>query len=423
MTIKRMRTPQANPQSDSYNTYPKLRKNIEPIPIQTKDGSVLFGLKDSIGLASDIVWLPQDLFYVLRFFDGKHSYLDIKAEYLRKFGTFLFDENLLKLVNHLDENYMLDNDRTLQRIKQIVDDYRNLPARKSICADNCYAAEADALKAELDTFTKHIDNPEQYNNFFGQHIKAIIAPHIDIRLGGHVYAHPYYILRNAAPVDLYVILGIGHQGISNLFALTEKDFDTPLGTVPTDASLVRQINDTCEFDFLQEEIIHLNEHSIEFQTIFLKYFAPGNYKILPILCSFPPSIFTTDGIERQIFDLFVDGLKTVLSNYQGNICFVASIDFAHVGPQYGDSFQPSPAFMARVERNDRNILQALTHYDKKAFQEQFIPNDNQYRICGYSALSTLLSVMEPATGHLLAYDSAQMDSSKSTVTFASMIFI
>ena len=422
MTVKRIKSAHKETVSATDSFYPRLRTSIEPIPIKGQDGEILIGLRDTLELNSRILWLPQDLFYILRFFDGEHSALDIRAEYLRKFGTFLLEEQLLQFIDQLDDYYLLDNDRAMQRMREFIDKYRELPARQAICAGSCYADDPETLQRELETYVRKIEAPERLQHLYGQQIRAFVVPHIDIRLGGPVYAHAYQVLRNSPPADLYIILGIGHQGLANNFALTEKDFDTPFGPVKTDVDLVRNIDKHSTIDFLRDEIVHINEHSVEFQTVFLKHFIKTDFRILPILCSFSSSAYFEDGSEKERLYDFVSALKAALQDYKGTVCFVASIDLAHVGPKYGDSFQPSPTFLAHVEQNDRSVLNALSQFDLDAFQRIVIGNDNRFRICGYSALTTMLMTMQPAHGELLAYDSAVMDASRSTVTFASMVF-
>ena len=135
------------------------------------------------------------------------------------------------------------------------------------------------------------------------------------------------------------------------------------------------------------------------------------------------SIFSqAGGGEKDKYDAFIETLRSVLSNYSGSVCVIASIDLAHVGPRYGDSFQPDPYFLAQVERNDREILAALSRFDRDLFQEQIRSAEDRYRICGYAALTAMLAVIPSAKGDLLDYRRAVMDQARSTVTFASMIF-
>ncbi len=423
MTIKRASFVEKKPLN--IDNKPKIRYDIEAVPMKTADGTLLYGLKDLVDQTAKLLWLPQDLFYLLQFFDGRHSRADIKAEYMRKFGDFLFDENYAQLLQSIDENYFLDNGRSRMRAQKLTTAFRQLPYRVPISAGSSYPSDPDALANMLDTL---VDLAEKQRNgaainLDGRRIKAVVVPHIDVRLGGTTYAHAYRLLAQSAPADLYVILGIGHQGIPNLFSLTSQNFETPLGIVQTDKNLVKQISSYSDFDFLENELVHRDEHSIEFQTIFLKHFVKTDFKILPVLCSFSHSIFSRPkSLALEKFRAFVRVLKTVLQNYCGSVTIIASVDFSHIGTKYGDLRPPSPSFLAQVERSDRDAVDALIQFDQQQFQQKFFENDNQYRICGYSALMTMLELVSPTHSYFLDYNSAIMDEQRSRVTFASLLF-
>ncbi|NOY58640.1 MAG: AmmeMemoRadiSam system protein B [Calditrichaeota bacterium] len=423
MTIKR--TSFAEKKTFDLDYKPKMKYNIEAVPAKTDDGTLLYGLKDIVDQSAELLWLPQDLFYLLQFFDGRHSRADIKAEYMRKFGDFLFDENYVQLLQSLNEYYFLNNDRSRMRTRKMTIAYRQLPHRTPTSAGSSYPSDPDALADMLDTLVNLVTKKRNGAaiNLDGRAIKAMVVPHIEIRLGGTTYAHAYRLLAHSSPADLYVILGIGHQGIPNLFSLTSQDFETPLGIVRTDKSLVEEISVRSDFDFLKNELVHRDEHSIEFQTIFLKHFVKSDFKILPVLCSFSHSIFARPkSAAFEKFKAFVRVLKSTLSRYPGTVTIIASVDFSHVGTKYGDLRPPSPPFLAQVERSDRDVIDALIQFDQQQFQQRVFASDNQYRICGYSALTTMLELVSPSHSYFLDYNSAVMDEQRSRVTFASLIF-
>ncbi len=425
MTIKRIQTSAdfSNEFSnDDFSIFPKLRGNIEPFASHAKDGNIYIGLKDNLELSGEQLWLSQDLFYLLQFFDGKHSCLEIRSEYMKKYGKFLFENKLNEFIKILDKAYLLENPKYFKKFEQLRSGYRKLPYRQMVCAGLSYPKDPQKLETQLDQLIGSVDSNGVLINHNIKNISAIIVPHIDIRLGGSTFAHSYYHLLHSKPVDLFVILGIGHSGINNLFALTDKDFNTPFGVVQTDVNLVNEINNRCEIDFLSEELVHRDEHSIEFQTVFLKHFFK-NFKILPILCSFNhPVINTSPNQQTVIFTSFIDSVKSVLSEFSGTVCFIASVDLAHVGLKYGDPEKPDHVYLANVERNDRELLNALADFDQTQFQNIISSNNDKYHICGYSALTTLLELIQPSKGFLLDYNYAVMDENKSSVTFASMIF-
>lgn len=423
MTLRRSSTSH-DPISDlsalSWKEYPELRNGIEPYLVSDEHGEYYIGLRDQYELSPQQLFISQDLFYLLQFFDGKNSLIDIRALYMKKYNKFLFENRIQELIDMLDKSCLLNNPHAIKQLDLVRQEYRQLDIRQPVCAGSSYPAEKEALASFLDKIMLTVD-PATIAMPEHKQIKAVIAPHIDIRLGAKTWAHTYSHLFNVPHIDLFVILGIGHYGIENLFALTEKNFQTPDGLVYTDTQLVNDIIKRCKNDFMAEELVHRDEHSIELQTVFLNHYFQ-NFKILPVLCSFS-SQFYNDPALVEIFADFIQSVKTALSAFKGTICYLASVDLAHVGLKYGDPSQPDKVYLAHVEQRDRDILNALATQNRTEFQQIFTQTHDLYHICGYSALTTLLELMPPAKGNLLDYRSAVMDDKNSTVTFASMIFV
>ncbi|MBN1560183.1 AmmeMemoRadiSam system protein B [candidate division KSB1 bacterium] len=398
--------------------HPKIRRGIQPIQYQDENDHLYVGLKDPLQLRDAVILLPYDLFCLLRYFDGTHSLDDIIAQYARQFGNFLPLDRLQKMIKKMDDSLLLDNQRSQKKVAKIESAFRDLDIRDAACAGSSYAAERSALEKELsDYFDNAAIEKTVIDKFLNKSIKAMIVPHIDLRLGGATYAAAYKILRHAQPVNLFVILGISHQPTKHAFVMTTKDFRTPLGLVKTDKRIVMNIANRCQTDFFVDEIVHRNEHSIEFQTLFLQQ-TQTDFRIVPILCSF--SHLQSDVQKRQIVE-FTTALRREIGG-SGSVCFIASVDFSHIGPGYGDDNRPDSFVLAEVERADRAVLTTLAQHDLGAFEHQFKRSNNKYNICGYPALRTLYEFLPASEAMLLRYDNAIMDEERSTVTFASMIF-
>ena len=89
--------------------YPKLRQ-IDAFPLETS-GQKVIGLRDPSSLDDKVIVVSQPTFFIISLFDGKRSLLDIKAEYMRKFGEMLFTEHLEKVIKQLDDNYLMESER------------------------------------------------------------------------------------------------------------------------------------------------------------------------------------------------------------------------------------------------------------------------------------------------------------------------
>lgn len=417
-TMKRVSQPFRR--HSSQLDYPKIRRDLQPFQCQDSHNKLYIGLKDPLRLSETVVLLPQDLYYLIQFFDGSHSLADITSRYMHQYGTFLPADRLAKMLKKMDDGLLLQNTRSQKQIDHIKMTFRKQSFRPPICSGSCYAADAATLRQEMEQYHRRAATPESMmTKFAGQQIKAMITPHIDPRLGGLAYAAAYDILRVAEPIDLFVILGISHQQTHYPFAITNKNFQTPLGLVETDDLFVNKLRELCPFDLTFDEIVHRDEHSIEFQTIFLKYHHKPTFKICPILCSFSHDMALSE--KKQFLD-FTTSIRSVLESYEGRFCVIAGVDFSHIGPHYGHDFIPDAFMLTKVENADKIILQTLARQNIKEFEQHFIRSNNEYNICGYPALRTLLELLPPSHAALLRYDNAIMDKNRSTVTFASMIF-
>ncbi len=144
----------------------------------------------------------------------------------------------------------------------------------------------------------------------------------------------------------------------NLYALTKKDFDTPLGLVETDRPFVARVASRMsatpagkELNLYADELAHRQEHSIEFQAVFLQYLLGGKrpFKIVPILVgSFHE--FLEQNVSPSAspeVSALVEAVRTTAAEHGGRVCYVSSGDLAHIGQRFGD-----PAFLdaARLEQ-------------------------------------------------------------------------
>src|SRR5262249_31944280 len=119
-------------------------------------------------------------------------------------------------------------------------------------------------------------------------VRAIIAPHIDFHRGGPAYTWAYRELAERSQADLFVIFGTCHSGMEHPFALTRKDYASPLGDAPVDRAFGAALGERARQDCFGSELAHRMEHSIEFQAVFLRYLYASRRKvtIAPVLASF-----------------------------------------------------------------------------------------------------------------------------------------
>ena len=399
---------------------PKLRSRLEAIPIR-RGGEVYIALRDLEGLNPDPLVLSPNAYFIATLMDGSNSIVDIQAAYMRQFGNFLYREDLDGFIEKLDTCLFLDNESSRNRFQEIAVEFRDLRSRPVYHAGAAYEVDPERLRTQLLSFFRAENGGpgEPQPSASGRRVLGIVAPHIDLRAGGPCFASAYKALLEASPIKTCVILGTCHEPLTHYFAISRKDFETPLGLVPADNHFIDALSNSCTIDLFAGEFAHRREHTIEFQTLFLRLLLP-QVRIVPILCS-----FGVEEIERQdeaIVSL-VQALKDTLDAYGKPVCLIASVDLAHIGPRYGDPFQPHAGTVRHHQNADRQLFETMAAVDTEAFSSVLVRERNSRRICGLPPLYVLLKTLAgKAEGKLLHYDHTEVDPDHSFVTFASMAF-
>lgn len=399
---------------------PKLRSRLEAIPI--RQGHEFFiALRDLEGLSPETLVLSPQAYFLVTLMDGSNSVVDIQAAYMRRFGDILFRENLDALVKKLDSHLFLENQNSRVRMQQLITEFRNQRTRPAFHAGVSYEANAERLEAQLRSFFASENggpgDPSPADS--KRTILGLTAPHIDLRSGGPCFAYAYKALLEASDIRTCVVLGTGHEPLPHYFALSRKDFETPLGLVAADNEFIEQLTSLCSLDLLADEFAHRREHTIEFQALFLRFLLP-EVRIVPILCS-----FGVEELEQRSNDILtmVQSLKETLEAYPHPVCLISSVDLAHIGPRYGDRFRPHAGTVREHEQADHKLLKTMSTADAEAFADILVAERNCRRICGLPPLYTMLKTLEGhAEGELLRYDYTKVDGEGSFVTFASMAF-
>ncbi|NUM68189.1 AmmeMemoRadiSam system protein B [candidate division KSB1 bacterium] len=420
-----MPDPQTSTRKDAMSAKPKLRF-VEALPLEAENGQ-RFALRDPSGLAEQMIVVSRETLFLLQFFDGQHSLLDIRAEFYRQSGTFLPEQQLETLVAQLDRSYFLESDTFRAYKSKLEQQMLALPARPAAHAGASYPAEAGELRRQLDGFYANgAGLPASNGSNGGPFVTGAIAPHIDLRVGGACYTYAYRALAESAPAEVYVILGTGHSGLLHCFSCLPKDFETPLGLVRHDDRFIAELARRHPFDLFSEPLPHRSEHTIEFQAVFLQHLFGGRrpFTIVPILCSYAYPMLTDDRFshEREIVHAFVKALRQTceLESRRGRrVCCLASVDFSHVGPRYGDRSTPDRDFLQSVETADRQLLQAIEAGDAGKLVEANERIQDRYRVCGFAPLHTLLASGVAQYGKVLKYEQGTVDDRQSVVSYAS----
>jgi AmmeMemoRadiSam system protein B len=398
---------------------PAVRRDLEFFPV-AHEGKQLVLIRDHLGLVQEGKAIELALYQFMSLLDGSRDLRDVQMAMMRQQGGVLVGmEEVKALVSHLDEAFLLESESFLKAKNQIVQDFEARPVRPCSHCGRSYPLDAGELEYRLDDILKA--SPSKAARPEGR-VVALVSPHIDLSVGQRGYASAYQWLEWTSPFRV-VVLGVGHQMAHDLFSLTEKDFETPLGTVKGDKAAVRALGHAGGDVLAANDFAHRAEHSIEFQILFLQHLLKDReFTIVPILCGFVGTGLPEFSREAYLSRTgsFVEALREIVA--EEDTLVVAGVDFSHVGPKFGHE-APAQHLTGRSEAHDKNLLASLSDLNVQEFWEEAKRSEDQFNVCGFSALALLLEVLPPCKGHLLHYETWHEEPTRSAVSFASMVFL
>jgi len=394
---------------------PKFRYlNVFPGEIE---GKQVLCLQDAEGISDRVSSLPPPIAaFFLETFDGRHSLAEIRDEYTRRSGGDVIPEGDLEaLIDQFDEALLLDSPRFHRHFAGLVDDWRRLDARPAVMPGNGYPADAAGLTAFLDDLYEGVPaNPSL------SPLAAVAVPHLDLNYGGRIAAATLAGLRESFEGDTIVVLGVGHRHLAQPYAMTPKDFETPLGTVHVDRDLHHAVIEKAGSWLLDDEYSHRDEHSIEFAAVLLKHALPDrDFRILPVLCGSFHHLLGTGEAPRT--DPRIGAFLESVEEEAGDALIYASVDLAHLGPNYGDAAPITAEQLADAETRDRAALDRMAARDGAGFFGHFEEDGDARRVCGLSALYSLLELLPAGpVGDLVGYEQPEFPMEGNSVTICGM---
>jgi AmmeMemoRadiSam system protein B len=404
---------------------PKIRP-VESFPVE-QNGQKLVCLRDPLGIATQPIVLGLGAYFLVTLFNGTASLAEMQEAFTRRFNESLPPEQLTGLVDALDKAGFLDSPAFLERRQKVIEEFRQNPQRPAAHAGLCYAKEAMPLRREIEAFFRgpngpgHI--PEPKNS--GAPLRGLIAPHIDPRRGGPAYAHAYGELMTRERPELVIILGTSHQGGGpQLFTATRKHYMTPFGPLATDREFIERLAGRYqEGDLFAEELLHRNEHSIEFQALFLAWaLGTAGYKVVPILVSSFHQMVQSgiSPLDDPRVSGMVEAIKAELEVETRQVLIVAGVDFAHVGKKFGDSFSADEKVAGWVRTEDLALIETIKRGDPQGFFSQIAKERDARKICGLAPMYVQLELLKGRVARLLMHDIAMEPQTESAVSFASI---
>jgi len=401
---------------------PKLR-TIDIVPVQFNGRPHLL-LRDPLQLTDKMLVVSVQAGLLLALLDGTRTLREIQVDLMRLTGELVMSDQIEGLLKQLDECLFLENERFKEALVAATDAYRKSPFRLPSLAGSAYPADGQALKAMLDSFFEPPKGPGLPSGLkYSQPLKAIVAPHIDFSRGGTTYAWAYKDLAEAPPSDLFIILGIAHHPMENLFTATNKDFATPLGLARTDAEFVKALREKCSFDLFADEFLHQHEHSVELQVVWLQHLF-GEVKIVPLLCAGFEHLVEPGDSPMSLPQVreFMEALKATLKEWDKKATFIASVDLSHVGLRFGDRQPVTPAVLRWLESEDRLFLGQVAAGDGERMFALIHADRNSRRVDAYPAIYIMLKVLEGSKGEVKHYGQSVEGRNESVVTFGAVVF-
>jgi AmmeMemoRadiSam system protein B len=405
---------------------PRLRRDIEAFPVE-RDGQQMIGVRDPAGYTPSVLVFTRQLVELVSLFDGKRSIADIQAVIMRRYGELVRSEEIEEIQETLDQHGFLDSARLAERRRAVDAQFLSAPVRPAAHAGGAYAGEPAELRRAIDGFFDPPAGPGAVRESApaGPPVRGIIAPHIDLHRGGPAYAWAYRDLAERCPADCFVILGTCHAGMADPFALTAKDYATPLGPAPLDRDMTAAIAARAGQDCFASERAHRGEHSIEFQAVFLRHLLGDrrDFTIVPVLASFAHEALARGrGPEDDPrVPRFLEALGEAIAASGRRVAVIAGADLAHVGPRFGDPEPLTPDDLGRVAREDRAMLAAVEAGDPRGFFEAIAADGDRRRICGFSPIYALLRALgDDTSGRVRHY--GQWPDPQAVVTYASVVF-
>jgi MEMO1 family protein len=404
--------------------YPRLRPLVL-VPFSDGQREYLL-VNDPLGVIPGQPVLGLESVAMLQLLDGTTSLTDLTAAVMRESKDLRVANVVRDFVGQLDELMMLESPRFEAAYKAMRDAYHPLEIRPAALEGRSYPAEPDALRPFLDA---HVAGAEKMRAEANGPVvsptarpRAVLAPHLDPRRAGATIARAFLEVGDRPTEPLrFVVFGTGHSLLGDLVALTRKHFETPLGKVTCDTAFVDKVADRLGEAAYHGELAHREEHSIEFQALYLKHrLGDRPFTIVPILCGGFHQLLDENRTPREdlTIETLIDAVRETEQALGGATVYVAGVDFSHVGTRFGDP-RIDERVKQEVEAKDRDAIEAARRGDAEAWFQSIAAHDDSTRICGFAPTYALLRCADVRDGRLLHYEQSD-EADGSTVTVAAM---
>jgi len=370
-------------------------------------------LRDPLELTDYQLVLPGPLAQLLMFFDGTRDLGQIQRAFELNFGEPIDLDIIQDIVAKLNEACLLDNERSQVSMAKLIENYRALPNRPPALAGLGYPVDPLELEAAFQAYGEGDD----LNGWHPWQGRGIISPHIDYYRGGPVYSQVWRRAQEAVrQADLVIIFGTDHNGSPGRITLTQKAYTTPYGVIPIDLAIVNTLAETLGPEAYAEELHHRKEHSVELSAVWLHHIMMANQSsgdqscpMIPILCGSFHHFLMGDQHPADDLQLanFIESLIRVTEGKR--VLAVASVDLAHVGPNFGDNFIMDSERREKLTESDATLMKAISLGDADLFYNEIAKVEDRNRICGISSIYLMLRYLGATRGQVIAYEHCPAD--------------
>jgi len=201
------------------------------------------------------------------------------------------------------------------------------------------------------------------------------------------------------------VFGTGHNLGEEYLALTRKRFETPLGQAACDTAFVDRVAAALGERAYRRELVHRDEHSIEFQVLYLQHRLKNRpWTLVPILCAGFHRLLDDRKTPRDepVIETLVNAVREAEAALGGPTLYVAGVDFSHVGPRFGDARMDAET-TELVRKTDEQAIAAAVTGDADAWFKAIADVDDATRICGFAPTYCMLRAATPGVGRSLEY--------------------
>ncbi len=241
-----------------------------------------------------------------------------------------------------------------------------MSVRRPVVAGAFYPAQPDRLRQQIEQCFSHQRGPGRLpgETQAKRTIHSVVCPHAGYVYSGPAAAHSYLALAEEEKPETVIVVGPNHSGWGTPVSMMgEGSWETPLGRVPLDTALAKEIFERSEvIDY--DHTAFLREHSVEVQVPFLQYIY-GDFKLVPI-CMGHQDLETSREVGEAIHRATEDK----------NVLVIASTDLTHQERRES------------ANRKDRLVIDAILEMDEEKLQR--VVREHRITTCGYGPVSAAL---------------------------------